>query len=369
MSLTVSPILSFASYELFLVVHVTLGLGAAVVSWYHIYLLNRLLHYGLMAAVAIYIIIRLFRICFIVHKNISISSPWGQYIPWIRMTKIALRSHETTGLIRMTIYLPRPCKVLPGQYVHVQIPSLTLSSWMQSHPFAIVSWSLDHDGNDRSSATSLHVIVKPKNGWTKHLAKRALQASHTDYVSGLVHGPFGYSHRLDRYNTVLLFATDFGIFPQLTYLKTLLERYDDATILTRKVKIFWQIKHESIISWPLPWMQDFLDRDELNDADDRAKFLEIFLHVGSYRAAVHTQRSSLGRRLHVIGEAIRCDEVLNTYLGSLHRKPSDKVLILICAHEQMRGEVRHALYTIGKQPTVLNDVDYSELEFQPDSNF
>ncbi|KAJ5730172.1 uncharacterized protein N7483_004680 [Penicillium malachiteum] len=50
------------------------------------------------------------------------------------------RSHAGTPLtIRIT--LPKPLKVDAGQYVSLWLPTASLLSWSQTHPFMVTSWS------------------------------------------------------------------------------------------------------------------------------------------------------------------------------------------------------------------------------------
>jgi hypothetical protein len=48
--------------------------------------------------------------------------------------------HPVTTAAHIRVLLPRPLKVEAGQYINLWMPSVSLLSWMQTHPFRPLQW-------------------------------------------------------------------------------------------------------------------------------------------------------------------------------------------------------------------------------------
>lgn len=130
--------------------------------------------------------------------------------------------------------LSRPLRVKAGQYVNLWMPTVSLVSWAQSHPFMVTSWSPEKQD-------ALELFVQSRRGLTKTINSRAALdgfASYTAFVSG----PYGASKSMDDYECVLAVATDFGIAGVIPYLKKLVYGYNTSTSYVRRVHFVWQVQ-------------------------------------------------------------------------------------------------------------------------------
>ena len=116
---------------------------------------------------------------------------------------------EKDGKIMIvSVTLPRPWHFKAGQHVKLCIPSLSRSSFLQWHPFALSSYEV-FNGN-----TVIRLMIRERKGFTALLANKG----YPDYeMVALINGPYGKQIQLRTYGTVLLFASRIGIARLLLY--------------------------------------------------------------------------------------------------------------------------------------------------------
>ncbi len=172
----------------------------------------------------------------------------------------------------MTIFPPRPWKIKARQHVNVWIPSISLCSFLQSHPFTVASWG---EGEN----TSLDFLIEPRDGFTRMLFDRASEyqkgnvslrgmeeggesqskADDTDRRPfgdargsqgslepsalriALFSGPHCSGAPIGDYGKVLMVATGFGIAAQLPFLKELIQGFNRSEVRTRNIHLVWQL--------------------------------------------------------------------------------------------------------------------------------
>ncbi|BAE66179.1 unnamed protein product [Aspergillus oryzae RIB40] len=144
-------------------------------------------------------------------------------------------------------------RVRPGQYINLWLPSVSLRSWMQTHPFTVTSWSRDHQD-------TMELLVQPRHGLTADLLRYAPTVAEGS-VSFLAFftGPHGISEHVDRYESVLVIASGFGI----------------ATV--RRLHLVWQVELISEIIAA----QDLLNNLLKDDIMDDGYILNISIYVSS----------------------------------------------------------------------------------------
>ncbi|KAJ5215341.1 uncharacterized protein N7498_001748 [Penicillium cinerascens] len=169
--------------------------------------------------------------------------------------------------LRVRVLLSRPLRVKAGQYVNLWMPTVSLVSWTQSHPFMVTSWSPEKQN-------VLEFFVQSRRGLTKTIHSRAALdgfASYTAFVSG----PYGASKSMDDYECVLAVATDFGIAGVISYLKKLVYGYNTSTSYVRRVHFVWQVQSLDIAVAAQSFLNDLLSDDVL----DNGYILEISFYV------------------------------------------------------------------------------------------
>lgn len=147
--------------------------------------------------------------------------------------------------IKVSLYLPRPVTVIAGQYINLWLPSVSMWSWAQTHPFTVTSWS-------RGKQNILELVVEPRQGLTKSLAHRAhLMGLGGLQCMALYSGPHGITESVDNYESVLCVASGPGIAAVIPYVKKLIHSYNTCTSHVRRVHLVWQVEslHEFWLYW------------------------------------------------------------------------------------------------------------------------
>jgi hypothetical protein len=141
---------------------------------------------------------------------------------------------EKDGAADLHISLPRLTQVKAGQYVNLWMPSVSLWSWAQVHPYMIVSW-------EKNPVDELDVVVQARHGFSARLVRYAQWASPRPVsFPGLVIGPHGTSKDLNCYKSVLAVTSDSGILSVISYVKSSICHGISAS-RTRRIHLVWQI--------------------------------------------------------------------------------------------------------------------------------
>ncbi|EKV06683.1 hypothetical protein PDIG_76540 [Penicillium digitatum PHI26] len=115
------------------------------------------------------------------------------------------------------------------------MPSVSLWSWTQTHPFTVISWSRGRQG-------TLKLLVQPRKGFSADLVRHgALPTDSLISFLALFTGPHGITEDVDPYETTLIIATGFGIVTSIPYLKKMIHGYNTCTSHTRRLHLVWQV--------------------------------------------------------------------------------------------------------------------------------
>lgn len=253
-----------AFYETFLHIHIALVSLIMAALWVHLAGLPQATY--VKAVISIWVIERLIRLSSLIYRNASRAGTNAdvEVLPGDAM--------------RITLHLTRPWVFKPGQYLFLTIPSVGL--WT-SHPFSI-AWSdappqhlpssRDLEKGPRTSQTtaqttdtlalpqtSVSLIIRRRAGFTEHLYRKAFEnPNHHISLPALTEGPYGTTHPLHSYGTVILFAGGVGITHQVTFIRDLLAGYTSGTVATRRVALIWIIQAPEHLEWIRPWMTTIL---------------------------------------------------------------------------------------------------------------
>jgi hypothetical protein len=154
--------------------------------------------------------------------------------------------------VKVRLRLSRHVKVKPGQYIGLWIPAISFLSTLQSHPFAVTTWS-------QGKQQYLDLLIEPRKGWTQTLLKigRKNKTLLGEQKGGgtreggisfdgipsylaLFTGPHGPTAPVSEYETVVMIASGYGIASQLPYLKQLLYGYNACKTRNRRIHLIWQ---------------------------------------------------------------------------------------------------------------------------------
>ncbi|KAI0204260.1 ferric reductase like transmembrane component [Astrocystis sublimbata] len=181
---------------------------------------------------------------------------------------------------RVTMKLPRYLDVGPGTHCYLRFSGI--NPW-ESHPFS-VAW-VEHQVDDadtlhkeekghsysalRKGTTSVSFVIGAQTGFTRQLFDKASRSGTSSIrVRAALEGPYSGHHSLDSYGHAVLFAGSTGITHQLSYLRPLIQGFNDGTIATRRVTLVWVMRDTEALEWVRPWMDEILRmpnrRDILN---------------------------------------------------------------------------------------------------------
>ncbi|KAF5589109.1 ferric reductase [Fusarium subglutinans] len=258
--LSVSP-LRHAFYETFLSVHIVLAFVAFVATWIHC--ASSALKGGLpqlpwiMAIMAIWFADRLARMLRIVFVNWS-SKGWTD----------AVCEAMPGNVTRVTLHLPRYVDIKPGTHAYLRFWGLC--AW-ESHPFSICWVNHVRDNSlpiaekdplhavDKSTmTTTVSFLIGAQTGFTKKLFDRASRCPRGLRIKAAMEGPYAGHNSLDSYGHAVLFAGSTGITHQISYIRHLLEGYNQGTTAARRITLVWIIREYESLEWVRPYMDTIL---------------------------------------------------------------------------------------------------------------
>ena len=109
----------------------------------------------------------------------------------------------------------------------------------------IASWNTNTslDGSD-SQPMTVQLLIEPRDGFTRRLLRLAKENQLGSQHLVLYSGPYGLHASMERYGSVLMVASGFGIAAQLSHIKELLDGYEACNVITRRIHLVWQLMHQ-----------------------------------------------------------------------------------------------------------------------------
>ncbi|KAJ6112290.1 hypothetical protein N7523_002112 [Penicillium sp. IBT 18751x] len=261
--------------------------------------------------------------------------------------KVPGESLRNITAANIQIILPRPVHIEPGQYINLWMPSVSLWSWSQTHPFTVTSWS-------RGRQDTLKLLVQPRNGFSADLVRHgALPTDNSISFLALFTGPHGITEDVDPYETTLIIATGFGIVTSIPYLKKIIHGYNTCTSHTRRLHLVWQILSISI----------YVEHGLANSRTPVGKHARICYYQGvpDYRKIISTEASGgkIERLPNIPDEPGR-----TLVMGKQNSIKSWPSLLLISYIVSAADGLRDRLRDIARG-YLHQGVELSELEYQP----
>lgn len=182
---------------------------------------------------------------------------------------------------RVTMHLPRHVDIKSGSHAYIRFAGI--KPW-ENHPFSI-AW-VDHHSEElpfddkelmilkRKTTTSISFVIGAQSGFTRDLYNVAMASpSQAIRTRAAMEGPYGGHHQLDSYGHAVLVAGATGITHQLSYLRPLIEGYNNGSVATRRVTLIWIVRDYEALEWIRPWM------DEVLRMPNRKQILTIKLFI------------------------------------------------------------------------------------------
>lgn len=161
--------------------------------------------------------------------------------------------------VHLRVLLPQPVRVEAGQYINLWMPSVSLCSWMQTHPFTVMSWS-------KGKQNTIELLVKPRSGLTASLARYArIDGGSSISFLALFTGPHGVGEEVGHFETILLLASGSGIAGAIPYLKKTIYGYNTCTSQIRRLHLTWQVESIGEMSAALILLNNLL-KDDIMDS-------------------------------------------------------------------------------------------------------
>ncbi|KAL2886044.1 Ferric/cupric reductase transmembrane component 2 [Ceratocystis lukuohia] len=172
---------------------------------------------------------------------------------------------------RVTMHLPRYVNVKPGTHAYIRFRDI---SPFENHPFSI-AWVDHHEDNEdlppaekhtivtranrKHMTTSVSFIIGAQTGFTRQLYNYAATGgSQPRNLAAAFEGPYAGHHSLDSYGHAVLFAGSTGITHQISYLRPVIEGYNNGTVATRRLTLVWIVRDYDALEWIRPWMDTVL---------------------------------------------------------------------------------------------------------------
>jgi hypothetical protein len=252
-------------YEVFLNLHILLGLGFLLAAVAHCYVhpppMPQL--WFIVGSLCVFIMERLCRCLTQLYCSWSFSSGAS--------TAVIEALPGNTKACKITMQLRRHMKIRPGTHAYIRLEAV--ESWA-SHPFSI-AWiegsspdTLDpekHD-DDPKATTTVSFIVGVENGFTLKLYSKAMTSPHTIFTTrGSFEGPYGGHHSLASYSHVVLFAGTTGLCHQLRYVQALVQGQRTGSVSAKRVVLVWIVRERQTMDWVRAWLRsmncppDFLE--------------------------------------------------------------------------------------------------------------
>ncbi len=222
------------SYEIFLRFHQALAITTALALWRHLSLSNAFDRVYILVADGFLIIIMLLETINFAFHNLTLRQTR------VQADAIQISVANVDNIVKINLIVSRIWKVRVEQYINVCISQVSSWSFLQSHFFVIVSWTEEQN-------SFICCLIQSNSGFTRRLLIYAHKSRVENAKKGnYVRAWFTESHEriidISTYDSVMLIVTDFDIVTQLSYVKKLIQDYNNDQVCTRWMHLLWQMK-------------------------------------------------------------------------------------------------------------------------------
>ncbi|KAI1263331.1 ferric reductase like transmembrane component [Xylariaceae sp. FL1019] len=259
---------------------------------------------------------------------------------------------------RVTMHLPRYVDVKPGTHAYIRFKGV--SPW-ENHPFSI-AWVEHHPEGDRTvesekpysslelqkGTTSVSFVIGAQTGFTRKLYDRASRGGgHSMTVRAAMEGPYAGHHSLDSYGHAVLFAGATGITHQISYLRPLIQGFNDGTIATRRVTLVWVMRDTEALEWVRPWMDEVLKMPKRKDILNMKLFITRPKNAKEIHSASSTVQMFPGR------------PSISTIMQREVEQQVGAMAVTVCGPGALADDVRQAVRDVQSEDTVVDFIEES----------
>jgi predicted ferric reductase len=160
--------------------------------------------------------------------------------------------------LKVSVRLPRPWKVKPGQYVYLTTMRSGFFSIFQRHPFMVAdSVRLE----DKDPEYDFEMLIRPATGFTGRLLRTSVGGA--TQFSALIEGPYGHGFDLHNFGTVVLLASGMGIVGHLPYIQELVQYHSRSKTKTRDILLIWSVEKKTQRDLVSNFINSMLDKDAI----------------------------------------------------------------------------------------------------------
>ena len=231
------PFIRRKAYELFVMVHIPVGLAYVGLLFWHTK--NFLLSWNyLFASIAVLVVCYIWRLF-----NLNWARPWR--MSWMIGDEAAINI-MTENAIKITI--PTQMRWKPGQYVYLRMPGISV---FENHPFTISSLcSEDFPSEYGEQYRDCVLVFRPYGGFTRKVLETAIDKGPFHTYRAFLDGPYGGMRRdLAAFDTCILIAGGSGITSLMSQLLNLIKRMRDGKAITKKIVVVWSLKRLEAMDW------------------------------------------------------------------------------------------------------------------------
>lgn len=285
-------------------------------------------------------------------------------------TKFLVAYSADADIIRITVTPSFHLKPTAGAHYYLYLP--TMLKAMGNHPFTMSSWTMAGTRSQRTSiidqplslahekdispavhtteaevnsesngsmevvaqSTQIHFVIRPYRGLTARLRDEVLKTGQgSKEYTGFIEGPYGESHPVLDYNTILFIAGGSGISAVLPYMQEFLQSQSAGTKLTKRVHIIWAARQQAFV-------RDVLDRELASAATNPEVKLDLYV-TGASPKMVKDDTVDLDRLHADVGMRYERPEI-GTILRKEVAEAVGTVAFLVCGPAGLADDARKA---------------------------
>ncbi|TXT10807.1 hypothetical protein VHUM_02312 [Vanrija humicola] len=225
-----------AFYEFFLIAHIAFGLMFIIAAYYHWPEFN----YWVWPCLLIWGLDRIVSFARLAIINKAWLLPFRSRRAEHSACKVEL---VDPNVVRITVNRPI-LRWIPGQHAFVSMPQVAALRYEQ-HPFTLA-------GIPDESGDAVF-IVRAQTGFTRRLVN-SLTTDVTTDLNAYVEGPYGTSHRMNHFDSVLLIAGGTGVTFALAHLLDIIKHGREGKTAVGTVHLVWNVRQGANVSWIAPYV-------------------------------------------------------------------------------------------------------------------
>lgn len=139
--------------------------------------------------------------------------------------------------IKTEIKVTKPWKMQTKKYIYICISGVGPLFIFQNHFFMIIWWN----ENDKKRCERMHLLFKPKSGFTRQLMHHVLTLDLKTWIDG----SYDDALKCENVDKIIMFASGIDIAAHIPYIKELLAKVKNWRMCTRKIILVWLLDKEN----------------------------------------------------------------------------------------------------------------------------